>query len=107
MTHALDLEDLYQNLISFTESYWRCPITLCIHSNLTVPQDCTKRAPIAQRLLLKHHPERADTFCEVLASTMLNQVPGIDPGTQLQTSIAHAASIVHGMKGKPCPIKPI
>ena len=83
-----------------------CPLTLCIHSNLTVPQDCTKRAPIAQRLLLKHYPERADTFREVLASTTLNQVPGIDPGTQLQTSIAHAASIVHGMKGKPCPIKP-
>ena len=83
-----------------------CPLTLCINSSLTVPQDCTKRAPIAQRLLLKHYPERADAFREVLASTMLNQVPGIDPGTQLQTSIAHAASIVHGMKGKPCPIKP-
>ena len=70
-----------------------CPLTLCTHSNLTVPQDCTKRAPIAQHLLLKNYPERADAFREVLASAM-------------QTSIAHAASNVHGMKGKPCPIKP-
>ena len=42
-----------------------CPLTLCIHSNLTVPQDRTKHAPIAQRLLLKHYPECADAFREV------------------------------------------
>ena len=35
---------------------------------------------------------------------MLNQIPGIDAGTQLQSKIAHAASIVHGITGKTCPI---
>ena len=82
-----------------------CPLTLCIQPCVT-SRGCTEHAPIAQRQMLKHYPERAVAFREVLASAMHTQMLDIDPGTQLQLNIAHAARVVHGVKKKNCPIKP-
>ena len=65
-----------------------CPLTFCIQVNMTVPRDCTERAPIAQRLLLEHYPKHIHALREVLASTMPNQIPGIDLVHNFKSNIA-------------------